>query len=94
MPGISFTIITVVKNAEALIAETLNSILNQDYKNYELIIVDGLSTDNTLNQISSVLSNVNIRSIILSGSDNGIYDAMNKGVRVASGEYIIFINES
>ncbi len=92
MSKISFTIVTVVKNAELLISETLNSILNQSYKNYELILVDGVSTDSTLKKASNILSSANIKSTILCGPDVGIYDAMNKGVVAASGDYTIFIN--
>lgn len=92
MSKISFTIITVVKNAELLISETLNSILNQSYKNYELILVDGVSTDSTLKKAMSILSSADIKSTILCGPDAGIYDAMNKGIKAASGNFIIFIN--
>jgi glycosyltransferase involved in cell wall biosynthesis len=87
-----FTIITVVRNAESLIGETLNSILNQTYRNFELIIVDGISSDSTLAKVNEILTKATVRAKIISEPDDGIYDAMNKGVRAASGLYTIFIN--
>ena len=92
MSDITFTIITVIKNAENLILETLSSILCQSYPHYEYIIVDGCSADSTITIVNDVLSRVAINSKVISEEDSGIYDAMNKGVRAASGQYTIFIN--
>lgn len=83
------TIITVVFNAEALIERTLKSILCQSYRNLELLIIDGKSTDNTLGIVHKYQGD---RTKIISEKDKGIYDAMNKGITNASGDYIIFIN--
>ena len=87
MSGIVFTIIIPCYNAERTIALTLDSILKQKFKNYEVIIVDGRSTDRTLELIHSQLPT----SIIISEPDNGVYDAINKGIKRATGKYIYVI---
>jgi glycosyltransferase involved in cell wall biosynthesis len=89
---VTFSIVTVVKNAENLISATLDSVLAQSYKNYELILIDGDSDDATLQRAKELLSSSNIKSAVISEPDTGIYDAMNKGVKLSSGQYIIFIN--
>ncbi len=83
------SLITVVFNGENLIAETLQSAIHQTYKNIELIIVDGASTDNTLNVVKQFQSQI---GIVISEKDKGIYDAMNKGIKAAKGEWIYFLN--
>lgn len=80
------SIITGVYNAEETIEQTITSVLNQDYDNLEYIIVDGLSTDNTLNIIKKYKYNGRLRFI--SEADSGLYDALNKGVELATGDYI------
>ena len=87
LPKIS--IITVTYNAEALLERTLKSILTQTYPNKEYIIIDGNSKDNTINIIQK---NAHYLDFWLSEPDQGIYDAMNKGIRQASGDYIVFMN--
>lgn len=84
------SIITCTNNSEKTIIETLNSINNQSYKNYELIVVDNLSTDKTLEIIKN-----NYKGIlkITCENDNGIYDALNKGLKEVSGE-IVFVLHS
>lgn len=85
----SFTIITVTYNAEAVLERTLKSVLNQTYQHIEYIIVDGASTDGTkvlLDKYSSQISK------IISEKDSGIYDAMNKGLNAATGNYVWFMN--
>jgi len=84
---IKFSIITVCYNASQNIAATLHSIVTQNYTDFELIIIDGLSTDNTL-QIAKQFD----PNIIISEPDKGIYDAMNKGIELATGDYINFMN--
>ena len=84
-----FSIITVTFNAETSILNTLNSILNQNINSYELIIIDGGSNDNTIKKINSHVLSVDI---LISEPDKGIYDAMNKGIAMSEGEYIIFMN--
>lgn len=83
------TIITVVYNAEKDIEKTILSVKNQTYKEIEYIIVDGKSTDNTLKIINEY---INFISYIISEEDKGIYDAMNKGTKIANGEWILYLN--
>ena len=85
-----FTIIIPTFNSDATIEKNLNSIINQNYKDYEVLIIDGLSTDKTLTLINSYAI---IHNCIKykSERDNGIYDAMNKGIELAKGEWIIFL---
>jgi len=84
-----FSIITVTFNDAISLSQTKNSVLSQNYKDYEWIIVDGKSTDNT----SEILSEIEIdRVCIISEKDAGLYDAMNKGIFSANGEYLIFLN--
>lgn len=85
------SIITVTRNAENYIKSTFDSIINQSFKDYELILIDGDSTDNTLNYAKLYESQIS-DFVILSEPDHGIYDAMNKGVSVAKGDYIYFLN--
>lgn len=83
------SVITVSYNAGETIKETILSVINQESNNYEYIIVDGGSTDGTLDVIKTYEDKV---ELWISESDNGIYDAMNKGIKLAKGEYICFIN--
>lgn len=82
------SIITVCFNSEKTIGKTLESILNQSFKEIEHIIIDGKSTDSTLSIISKFLHNKKV----ISEPDNGIYDAMNKGIEIATGDIIGFLN--
>lgn len=90
------TVVTVCYNAEKEIAETLKSVFEQNYQDIEYLIIDGYSSDKTLTIVSqykkdySLKENVSVR--VVSEKDNGIYDAMNKGARLASGEWILFMN--
>ena len=82
------SVITVCYNASDIIERTIQSVISQDQSLFEYIIIDGKSTDATINicqQYSQYLS-------IYSEKDNGIFDAMNKGVNIANGEWIIFMN--
>lgn len=82
------SIITVTFNSAATIRETLESVKNQTYLNIEHIIIDGASTDDTLDIVKQYPS----VSRIISEPDKGIYDAMNKGIAIATGEVIGILN--
>ena len=83
------TIITVVKNAEDKLENCIKSVLNQNYKNLEYIIIDGNSSDGTKLIINKYKSHL---SKIVMEDDNGIWNAMNKGIKIAEGEIIGFLN--
>ncbi|MCE6990961.1 glycosyltransferase family 2 protein [Dyadobacter sp. CY323] len=83
------SIITVVRNGEQYIEHTISSIISQTYANIEYIIIDGKSTDNTTDIIKKFSGHL---AYWVSEPDKGIYDAMNKGVAAATGDWIIFIN--
>ena len=84
------SIITVCYNDKDVIEKTILSVINQDYSNLEYIIVDGASSDGTLEIIKQYQKKYPI--ILISEKDDGIYDAMNKGSKVASGDYLNFMN--
>ena len=83
------SIIMVCYNSASTIRRALESIKIQTYKPIELIVVDGQSTDNTLSIVNEFLG---IHKLVISEKDNGIYDAMNKGVTLSTGEVIFFLN--
>lgn len=92
---VNLCVITVCLNAEAVLERTIKSILNQTCVNYEYIIKDGGSTDQTVNLANSYLSAFSEKNIpfrVISKPDRGIYDAMNEAVREASGDWVIFMN--
>ena len=84
-----FSIITVVKNDENNIDKTIKSIMGQSLKDFEYIIVDGKSSDNTLKKIMIFKKKINL---LISEKDKGIYFAMNKGAKISNGEVILFVN--
>ncbi len=91
----STSIITVCFNSKKTILRTMESVLNQTRAPYEYIIVDGLSTDGTVAKAESMreaFENKNIALRIISEKDEGIYDAMNKGIEMAEGDIIGIIN--
>ncbi len=83
-----FSIITVTYNAAAVLLPTLQSVAEQSCKEYEYIVVDGASTDDTL----ELVRRSGVPTRIISERDKGIYDAMNKGMKIARGTYFIFMN--
>jgi glycosyltransferase involved in cell wall biosynthesis len=98
-----FSIITVVYNGTSLIEGTMQSVLNQTFTNYEYIIVDGASKDNTLSIVIEFAKKhplpdesgfrPRLNSIKwISERDKGLYDAMNKGLRLATGDFVLFLN--
>ena len=92
-----FTIITITYNAEKVVERTLQSVLHQTYEDVEHLIIDGASKDNTLRiaeayKAESDASGCGHKVIIKSEPDEGIYDAMNKGLTQVSGDYILYMN--
>lgn len=87
------TVITICYNAGKEIERTMKSVLEQTFDDYEYIIVDGKSTDETLEIAKRVLSDYPEKDVkIISEPDKGIYDAMNKGIKMASGEWLCMMN--
>jgi glycosyltransferase involved in cell wall biosynthesis len=82
------SVITVVYNGVKDIERTMLSVLNQTYSNIEYILVDGLSNDGTL----GVINKYQDRIKLITEKDEGIYDAMNKGLALATGDYVLFMN--
>ncbi len=85
-----FSIITPTYNSEKTVLDTVESIARQNYSDLEYIVVDGTSTDNTMNLILSYKDKINLKYI--SERDKGIYDAMNKGIKMATGDIIGILN--
>jgi len=83
------SIIVATLNSEKYLEETLLSIANQTYKNFEVIVIDGKSSDNTLKIINKYKSLI---SYCVSESDNGLYDAFNKGINQSIGKYLGVVN--
>lgn len=83
------SIVTITRNSEAVIDRTIRSVVSQDYAHKEYIIVDGASTDDTMQVVDRYRDSIDN---ILSEPDNGISDAFNKGIRLSHGELIVFIN--
>ena len=92
---VKISVITVSFNSEKTIAETIDSVLEQDYKKFDYTIIDGNSTDNTVKISESYKDKFAAKGIdfrIISEKDNGIYDAMNKGIKMTQGEIVGIIN--
>ena len=87
----TLSVITVVYNNAADIERTLLSVINQTYPNIEYIVIDGASTDGTLQIIEKYTNKI---AKLISEPDKGIYDAMNKGLALATGDYVIFMNSA
>lgn len=85
---IKFTLITVTYNAEETLERTLRSVADQTYPHIEHILIDGASKDNTL----KIAQNYPHLTKVVSEPDRGLYDAMNKGLRLATGDYVCFLN--
>lgn len=89
MADSKISIITVCFNCGRLIERTIKSVVNQTYTNIQYIIIDGGSTDNTLDTIRQYEKNIDV---LISEKDGGIYDAMNKGLKYATGDLVYFLN--
>jgi len=90
--ALDFSIITVSYNSEKTIERTIKSVLNQSYKNFEYIIIDGASTDKTNDIIENYKKHFKGSITHISEPDKGIYDAMNKGIALAKGKVIGLLN--
>lgn len=89
---INFTIITCTFNASKYIDRTLNSVRSQSYPHIEHFIIDGVSKDDTVKKAQTYAYDSRYPVIVKSEPDKGLYDAMNKGIQLAKGDYIIFLN--
>lgn len=89
---LKISIVTVSFNSEKTLADTIYSVLSQTYPNLEYIIVDGASKDNTLDIIRTYESQFNGRMKWISEPDRGLYDAMNKGICMATGDVVGILN--
>ena len=95
---IRFSIITCTYQAASVLQRTLDSVLHQSYPHLEHIILDGASTDDTINMVKHYMKENEAQEdcihdiIFTSERDNGLYDAMNKGIMKATGDYLVFLN--
>ena len=87
--SLKISIITVCRNSEKYISETINSVISQGYKNIEYIIIDAKSSDSTVDIIKQNTQHI---SFWISEEDKGMYDAINKGLKKATGDYILVLN--
>lgn len=85
-----FSIITVCRNAESLVGSTVNSLISQTFRDFEYLVIDGASTDKTASVVRQLA--IGVPLCIVSEPDRGIYDAMNKGIGLARGHWIYFLN--
>lgn len=84
-----FSIITITYNAESVLEPTIRSVIEQDYPDIEYLIIDGGSKDKTMEIVSRYRDRI---AGVVSEPDRGLYDAMNKGLRAATGDYVWFMN--
>lgn len=88
-PTPKISVITVCYNAEATLEDTIQSVISQTYHHVEYIIVDGASKDRTMDIVNRYRDRI---AVVVSEPDQGLYDAMNKGIRLATGDYLCFLN--
>ena len=87
-----FSIIIPVYNSESFLSTTIDSILKQNFKNYEIILVDDCSTDNTNKLCKSYEKNFNNIKLIDKRINTGVGDSRNKGIKFSTGKYLIFVD--
>lgn len=87
--NVKISVITVTYNSAATLQQTIDSVASQEYSNVEYLIVDGCSTDETMNIVEM---NRNVIASVVSEPDEGLYDAMNKGIGLATGDIIAILN--
>ena len=92
MENFLISVVTVCFNSERTISRTIESVLNQSYPIYEYLIVDGRSSDKTMDIVKEFEPLFNGKMKVISEADNGIYDAMNKGILMAKGKLIGILN--
>lgn len=85
----TFSIITVTYNAGKVLEETIQSVISQTYHQVEYLIIDGASKDNTMSIVNKYKDRIHM---VVSEPDQGLYDAMNKGVELVTGDYVCFLN--
>ena len=83
------SIVTVVYNGEKYIEDTIKSVLNQNFKNFEYILIDGKSTDSTMSIVNKYKNKIDI---IVSQKDKNLWDAVNKGIKLSNGEIVGWIS--
>ena len=86
------SIITVTYNAASVLSRTLDSVKSQSWQQIEHLIIDGASKDETVSMAETYKAQCPYEVVILSEPDKGLYDAMNKGLRLATGDYLVFLN--
>lgn len=86
------SIITVTYNAASVLKRTLDSVKAQSWQQIEHLIIDGASKDETISMAETYKAQCPYEVVILSEPDKGLYDAMNKGLRLATGDYLVFLN--
>ena len=94
---IKFTVVTCTFNAESVLQRTLDSVNKQTYCNVEHLIIDGVSKDKTLAMVKAYQHKAQVGEnaheiVVCSEPDKGLYDAMNKGIDRATGDYLVFLN--
>ena len=88
-PTPKFSVVTVTYNAQSTVEDTIQSVITQTYHAVEYILIDGASTDGTLSIVNRYRSKI---AHVVSEPDRGLYDAMNKGIALATGDYLCFLN--
>ena len=86
------SIITVTYNAASVLQRTLDSVKGQTCQQIEHLIIDGASKDDTISMVEAYKAQCPYEVVVLSEPDKGLYDAMNKGLRLATGDYLVFMN--